>query len=604
MDPRGRCDRGRRRAGLGFGGAGRPRRLVQRRRQADHGLRWRRRRGGRGDPGRRQDRGRRKLRRQLRARSLRRRRRARPLVLGRWPGDDGPRWHGRRAGRGDPDRRQDRGRGQFGRELRAGPLHRRRRARPVVQRRWTADDRLRLRRTAPPRWRSRPTAGSWSGGSPATISRWPATTPAGGLDPSFSGDGKQTTDFGGIDSSNDVAIGADGTIVVVGTHASPTAVRRTSPWRATPPAVRSTEHRTATTDFGCSHSTYDSGEGVAIQADGRIVVVGYGAEQTQFGGYYTRDLQLARYETNGALDRSFSDDGRLETSFVCGHVGLWRGAGGQRQDRDLREGRRAPSRSPASTPTARSTPRSPTTASRPPRPRSPGDDEVGVDGVLQADGKLVVVGTTAAGDFTLARFHGDAPDPNPPGPTTPQTQITGGPSGPTNVTSPSYRFTATLAGSTFECKLDGPGAATGTYTSCASPKAYGPLTDGRYTFSVRATRSGITDPTPATRPFTVDTVAPGLVYDAVPPATSSNPWAQLWFHSTEPDSTFMCELGFTETRALRHGAVRLPEGLPVAPSWRVLRLCLRDRRGGERVGIRRRSPALDGRSRPADSRRS
>ena len=127
---------------------------------------------------------------------------------------------------------------------------------------------------------------------------------------------------------------------------------------------------------------------------------------------------------------------------------------------------------------------------------------------MQADGKLVVVGTTSGGDFALARFHGDAPDPNPPGPNTPDTQISGGPSGPTNVTSPSYRFTATLAGSTFECKLDGPGAATGTYTSCASPKAYGPLTDGRYTFSVRATRSGITDPTPATRPFTVDTVAP------------------------------------------------------------------------------------------------
>ena len=38
----------------------------------------------------------------------------------------------------------------------------------------------------------------------------------------------------------------------------------------------------------------------------------------------------------------------------------------------------------------------------------PGDDGSGVDGVLQADGKLVIVGTTAGGDFALARFHGDA----------------------------------------------------------------------------------------------------------------------------------------------------------------------------------------------------
>ena len=223
----------------------------------------------------------------------------------------------------------------------------------------------------------------------------------------------------------------------------------------------------------------------------------------------------------------------------------------------------------------------------------PGADDVGVDGVVQADGKLVVVGTTSGGDFALARFHGDPPDPNPPGPNTPDTQITGGPSGPTNVTSPSYRFTATLAGSTFECKLDGPGATTGTYTSCASPKAYGPLTDGRYTFSVRATRSGITDPTPATRPFTVDTVAPAVIFDAVPPVSSSNPWAQLRFHSTEPDSTFRCELGFAEIPSLRHRAVRFPEGLPVWPELGVLRLRLRDGRGGERVGIRR-FPQLGG----------
>jgi hypothetical protein len=34
-----------------------------------------------------------------------------------------------------------------------------------------------------------------------------------------SGDGKLTSDFGGADSSNDVAIGADGAIVAVGTNA-------------------------------------------------------------------------------------------------------------------------------------------------------------------------------------------------------------------------------------------------------------------------------------------------------------------------------------------------------------------------------------------------
>ena len=139
----------------------------------------------------------------------------------------------------------------------------------------------------------------------------------GALDTSFSGDGKQTTDFGGSDSSHDVAIAANGAIVAAGTHAfggaANFAVARYTPGGAL--------ERAWTTDFGRSQSTYDSGEGVAIQADGRIIVVGYGAEQTQFGGYYTRDLQLARYDANGALDSSFSDDGRLETSLYADTLG-------------------------------------------------------------------------------------------------------------------------------------------------------------------------------------------------------------------------------------------------------------------------------------------
>ena len=123
---------------------------------------------------------------------------------------------------------------------------------------------------------------------------------AGGLDPSFSGDGRQTTSFGGNDSLNDVAIRADGTIVAVGTHAGFNgragnfAVARYTPAGALDPTFNG--GGTTTTDFGWSQSTYDSGEGVAIQADGRIVVTGYGAEQSQFGGYFTRDLQFARYD--------------------------------------------------------------------------------------------------------------------------------------------------------------------------------------------------------------------------------------------------------------------------------------------------------------------
>ena len=86
-----------------------------------------------------------------------------------------------------------------------------------------------------------------------------------------------------------------------------------------------------------------------------------------------------------------------------------------------------------------------------------------------------------------------------------------------NSTSPSFAFTSTETGSTFECKLDGPGATTGTYASCTSPRAYGPLADGAYTFSVRATdAAGNVDATPATRSFTVDTAAPDTTINSGP----------------------------------------------------------------------------------------
>jgi uncharacterized delta-60 repeat protein len=40
--------------------------------------------------------------------------------------------------------------------------------------------------------------------------------PGGALDASFSGDGKRTTDFGGDDGANGVALQADGRIVAAG----------------------------------------------------------------------------------------------------------------------------------------------------------------------------------------------------------------------------------------------------------------------------------------------------------------------------------------------------------------------------------------------------
>ena len=85
----------------------------------------------------------------------------------------------------------------------------------------------------------------------------------------------------------------------------------------------------------------------------------------------------------------------------------------------------------------------------------------------------------------------------------PQTTITTGPSGRTNDPTPTFAFSSSDAGSSFQCKLDA-----GAYAACSSPKTTAHLEDGPHTLSVRAMDPvGNLDPTPATRTFTVRTAS-------------------------------------------------------------------------------------------------
>jgi hypothetical protein len=128
--------------------------------------------------------------------------------------------------------------------------------------------------------------------------------------------------------------------------------------------------------------------------------------------------------------------------------------------------------------------------------------------------------------------------------TAPDTTLgSGGPSGTTNSPNPSFDFSTNEPGAGFECKLDGPGATTGTYSSCSAPKAYSALADGAYTFSVRAVDgSGNTDDTPATRSFTVDTTGPETAIDSGPSGPTASTDASFQFSSPEDGATFECKL--------------------------------------------------------------
>jgi hypothetical protein len=87
--------------------------------------------------------------------------------------------------------------------------------------------------------------------------------------------------------------------------------------------------------------------------------------------------------------------------------------------------------------------------------------------------------------------------------TPPNTTINSGPANgsTTGDSTPTFGFSG---GSTFQCRVDG-----GSFAGCTSPRTVGPLGDGQHTFQVRARDPvGNTDPSPASRTFTVDTTAP------------------------------------------------------------------------------------------------
>ena len=123
------------------------------------------------------------------------------------------------------------------------------------------------------------------------------------------------------------------------------------------------------------------------------------------------------------------------------------------------------------------------------------DGPIGI--AVDASSNVYVV---EAGNYRVQKFRFSASPP--------ATTITGGPSGTTYQPSPTFRFSSPDLDTTFACKID-----SRPYVPCGSsypPKSYiSPhLADGSHTFSVRATDStGKTDPTPATRTFTVRTAS-------------------------------------------------------------------------------------------------
>ncbi len=180
---------------------------------------------------------------------------------------------------------------------------------------------------------------------------------AGGLDPSFGTDGIVKTDyFGGVKPDDaqaySMALQTDGKIVVAGAHSldapDDVALARYNSDGSLDDSFGN-DGRVITSIGTVSDGAYS----VAMQSDGKVVIAGY--SNNEIAGVANKDFLVARYDSDGSLDTSFDTDGIATTPIGSG-------------------------------------------------------DEVARSVTVQADGKIVVAGSSKDGsndDFALVRYNAD-----------------------------------------------------------------------------------------------------------------------------------------------------------------------------------------------------
>lgn len=239
-------------------------------------------------------------------------------------------------------------------------------------------------------------------------------TNAGALDSSFDGDGQVVTDFlPGTDNGHDavqaVLVQTDGRIVAAGAGVAGVvsvdfAVARYLTDGSLDPTF--SNDGLVTTDFV---GYFDEIRDLAVDTGGRIVT---GGQSCEFPGNSDEvcDFGLVRYTSNGSLDRRFGRQGRVRTDLGADVTEGIRGVAVQADGRIVATGDTS---GPGASDVGLTRYRSDGRLDRSfgvngivITPVSPSTDEVG-GLALQADGRLVVTGTTAVSQsfgFFVSRY--------------------------------------------------------------------------------------------------------------------------------------------------------------------------------------------------------
>lgn len=138
----------------------------------------------------------------------------------------------------------------------------------------------------------------------------------GSLDTSFGDGGKVITDFSGsVDSAQALILQFDGKLIAAGFATNSTGNRDFA-------LVRYNADGTLDTSFGAggkvtTHFPFSiDGEACALvlQPDGKLLAGGFDRSRTETGSF-DDNFALARYNSNGSLDTSFGQDGKVITNF-------------------------------------------------------------------------------------------------------------------------------------------------------------------------------------------------------------------------------------------------------------------------------------------------
>lgn len=160
-------------------------------------------------------------------------------------------------------------------------------------------------------------------------------------------------------------------------------------------------------------------------------------------------------------------------------------------------------------------------------------------------------------DGTVADSGSDACNGEVPG--LPDTTISSGPPARSTSTDATFTFDSSIAGSSFECALDG-----NAWHACSSPATYQGVGLGEHMFHVRARHGAAVDPSPASWFWRIDPPGehPETTITRGPHRTTIESYATFTFTSSVELSTFECRLdaGAWQTCSSPHNVSGLSAG--------------------------------------------